>query len=377
MSFDKREDRLRTAWVWIAFVVFFLGVILFTTYGYMLGPISHDHGPWSSFGSLLSGFFMVASTGATVATLLFLAHQNKQIQNTNAEQQKVTERQLAAINFEQYINHRRFFLDRLNELQSFFANKFVFENSEEIYNKVFPLNSPTNLEFTAEISSTSESQNFLGKLGSELNRLDEFLTQSSWDKHGTRKLIGLLINTSSTLNLRMTNEVYDGDVIFNGKRTALNIYSIHEFLDIAKATYNSFSFYTGNPTFVGLDLLMTRFARDSLMEYFLEDRSDLSTLKVLKLIPGLEIIERIYFNLCEMKDVDFWLLQPSYSALLDVFSSRESVMKLRDKTFVDELADVGCVAAFTALSSSKSGDEGHTLLKQTHEYFNILLSRNQ
>lgn len=211
MSFDKREDRLRTAWVWIAFVVFFLGVILFTTYGYMLGPISHDHGPWSSFGSLLSGFFMVASTGATVATLLFLAHQNKQIQNTNAEQQKVTERQLAAINFEQYINHRRFFLDRLNELQSFFGNKFVFENSEEIYNKVFPLNSPTNLEFTAEISSTSESQNFLGKLGSELNRLDEFLTQSSWDKHGTRKLIGLLINTSSTLNLRMTNEVYDGD----------------------------------------------------------------------------------------------------------------------------------------------------------------------
>lgn len=166
-------------------------------------------------------------------------------------------------------------------------------------------------------------------------------------------------------------------VIFNGKRTALNIYSIDEFLDIAKATYNSFSFYTGNPTFVGLDLLMTRFARDSLMEYFLEDRSDLSTLKVLKLIPELETIERIYFNLCEMKDVDFWLLQPSYSALLDVFSSRESVMKLRDKTFVDELADVGCVAAFTALSSSKSGDEGHTLLKQTHEYFNILLSRNQ
>lgn len=136
MALDTKSKWLLAAWALIGMGVITFGGVLFTLYGSYLGPISHEHAAWSSFGSLLSGFFMVASTGATIATLLFLAHQNRQIQKTNAIQQQVTQAQLAATNFEQYVNHRRFFMERLTELQSSFGNAFNFEERESLYNKV-------------------------------------------------------------------------------------------------------------------------------------------------------------------------------------------------------------------------------------------------
>lgn len=206
-------------WVWSAWLAIGVGVVgfgvaLFSLYGIYLGPISHKHAAWSSFGSLLSGFFMVASTGATVATLLFLAHQNRQIQKTNTEQHRVINAQLAALNFEQYVNHRRFFLERLAELQSMFGDKFVFQNSDALYNKIFPKNSPTNLEFTAEIVTAIGSRNYLGTLNNNLSELDELFKNPCWADSGGRQLMGKLINLSVTLNLRMINDASDGDLIF-------------------------------------------------------------------------------------------------------------------------------------------------------------------
>lgn len=376
VSFDKKDDKLKTAWIWIAFIIVILGAILFTTYWWMLGPISHDHAAWSSFGSLLSGFFMVASTAATVATLLFLAHQNRQIQKTNEDQQKVTEKQLAAVNFEQYVNHRRYFMERLSGLQSAFGNRFVFEDTDDLYNKVFPKNSPTNLEFTAEVISVPATQNYLGKFRYQLDKLAEFSKSPEWERNGGRRLIGLLIDLSSTLNVRMVGEAFDGDVKFGNKMTFINIYSPDEFIEFAKSVFNSFVFYTGNEKFNGLERPMQRSASDSLMKFFLTQKQEPALIEICKKAPGLEIMEKIYFNLCVMKHVDFWLMQPTYATLMNAFSSRTGVMQLQDKDFVDQLADVGCCAASTALNQSSEADDGYELIKQTHELFNLLLARN-
>lgn len=274
------------AWLTIGVGVVGFGVVLFTLYGINLGPISHEHAAWSNFGSLLSGFFMVASTGATVATLLFLAHQNKQIQKTNTEQQRVTNAQLAAVNFEQYVNHRRFFMERLSELQSMFGNTFVFEDNDALYNKVFPKNTPTNLEFEAEVVIDPASQNYLGTFNLHLSALSDYASNPREDNRNGGWLVGKLINLSEALNLRMINEVSEGDLVFGGKRTAINICASDKFVSIAKAIYDSFMFYTGNDKIAGLKLPMGRSANDSLIEYFLKIKDHPDVIQVLKPLAG-------------------------------------------------------------------------------------------
>lgn len=318
---------------------------------------------------------MVASTCATLATLMFLAHQNKQIQDSNRKQQEVTDKQLAAVNFEQYVNHRRYFMDRLVEIQSAFGNRFVFENTDDLYSKVFPKNSPTNLEFTAEVISVPETQNYLGKFRCQLDKLAEFSESPEWERDGGRRLVGLLINLSVTLNVRMVGEPYDGDVLFDGKRTFINIYSSDEFVELAKVVFNSFLFYTGNEKISGFDLPMGRSATDSLMAYVLNTKEAPAVFDVVKTVPGLAVMEQIYFNLFQMEHEHFWFLQPSYATLMEAFSSRVGVMQLKNKEFVDQLVDVGCCAASTALKHSSEEDEGYQLLRQTHELFNLLLAR--
>ena len=375
MGFDKKEDRLKTAWIWIGFLVFTFGVILFTTYGVMLGPISHEHAAWSSFGSLLGGFFMIASTGATIATLLFLAHQNKQLQKVNQYQQAVTQAQLAAMNFEQYINHRRLFMDRLVELQSTFENKFVFVDGEKLYNNIFPKNGPTNLEFKVELDGSDVGENLLGRLGSRLEKLDKFLDQSQWKDEETRRLVGMLIEVYGDLQIRWTGEAFDGDIMFFRKHTGINIYSLNEFLTVAKSIYNSLLFYTGNSQFTGLDKSLMRYSRDALMEYFLNNHKNRETLEVLKIIPGLEVMERLYFNMDSLRGVNHdWLMKRSYSTLLEVFRSRNDVMKLRDDLFVNQLVSNGCRECSLAMETIGEENEDYELLKRCHEDFNTLLA---
>jgi len=375
VGFDKKEDRLKTAWIWIGFLVFTFGVILFTTYGVMLGPISHEHAAWSSFGSLLGGFFMIASTGATIATLLFLAHQNKQLQKVNQYQQAVTQAQLAAMNFEQYINHRRLFMDRLVELQSTFENKFVFVDGEKLYNNIFPKNGPTNLEFKVELDGSDVGENLLGRLGSRLEKLDKFLDQSQWKDEETRRLVGMLIEVYGDLQIRWTGEAFDGDIMFFRKHTGINIYSLNEFLTVAKSIYNSLLFYTGNSQFTGLDKSLMRYSRDALMEYFLNNHKNRETLEVLKIIPGLEVMERLYFNMDSLRGVNHdWLMKRSYSTLLEVFRSRNDVMKLRDDLFVNQLVSNGCRECSLAMETIGEENEDYELLKRCHEDFNTLLA---
>lgn len=122
---------------------------------------------------------------------------------------------------------------------------------------------------------------------------------------------------------------------------------------------------------------MGRSATDSLMEYFLKDKSSPEVIQVLKLLPELEIIEKIYFNLCEIDELYFHYFQPVYAVLIDVFSSRIGVEKLRNKVFIENMIDIGVKCAARALSQSAESDNDYDILKKTHEYFNIIINLNR
>ncbi|SDU29429.1 hypothetical protein [Pseudomonas moraviensis] len=376
MSFNKKEDRLKSAWIWIGFAVFVFGVVLFTIYGVKLGAISHDHTAWSSFGSLLGGFFMIASTGATVATLFFLAHQNKEIQRVNVYQREVTQAQLAAMNFEQYINHRRLFMDRLVELQTSYENKFVFVDGESLYNKIFTKNGPTNLVFKVDLDDTEDGENLLRRIGTRLDRLDKFLDQSQWNHNETRKLVGMLIDVYGDLQIRWTGEAFDGDVMFFGKHTGVNIYSLDDFLAIARSIYNSLLFYTGNKKYDGLNKSMMRYPCDALIEFFLEYHKLKDAIDVVKIIPGLAVIERLYLDLESFRGFDSdWLLKSTYSSLLDVFRSKEHVRTLKDDVFMANFVSVAMKECALALETVGEEGDNYPLLLKAQEEINSLHSR--
>jgi hypothetical protein len=376
VSFNKKEDRLKSAWIWIGFAVFVFGVVLFTTYGMKLGPISNDHAAWSSFGSLLSGFFMIASTGATVATLFFLAHQNKEIQKVNEYQREVTEAQLAAMNFEQYINHRRLFMDRLVELQTSHENKFVFVDGESLYNQVFTKNGPTNLVFKVDLDDTVSGENLLRRIGTRLDRLEKFLDQSQWDHNETRKLVGALIDVYGDLQIRWTGEAFDGDVIYFGNHTGINIYSLDDFLAVAKSIYSSLLFYTGNKKFDGFNKSMMRYPRDALIEFFLEYHKLKDAIDVVKIIPGLAVMERLYLDLESFRGFDSdWLLRNSYSSLLDVFRNKETVRTLKDDIFMANFVSIAMQECDLALKDFGEEDDNYALLLRAQERINSLHAR--
>lgn len=143
-SVDAVVKCFKRNWIWIAMAVVMagLGYKLFSTYAEKLPYVSNEHAAWSSFGSLMAGFFTLTGTVATIATLLFLARQNR-------EMQKVTKAQMDTLTFERYINHRKLFSDHLSELVATHKNTFVFRDPSRLYNSIFPDNSPHHCDFSA------------------------------------------------------------------------------------------------------------------------------------------------------------------------------------------------------------------------------------
>ena len=366
----SNEKEIHLSWIWISMggVLLILGGVLFTFYGRSLGPVSHEHAAWSSFGSLLSGFFTLTGTVATIATLLFL---NKQ----NQDQQKVTQAQISAMTFEQYINHRKLFMDRLLELQVTFENQLLFSNGEKLYRELFPNNRPTNLEFIVKPIQTEAVENLLGRLGGRLARLDEMLDKSHWKEDEVQNLVLLLLNVHGDLHIRWDGEAFDGDVFFLGKNTGINIYSVDEFLGRAKAIYNSLLFYTGNTQFEGLQKGGPRYVREALIKFFNGRHRLRDGVDVLKNIPGLEVMERLLFLTEELRGSDGnWIMLNTFRTLESAFESRESVVKLRDDLFVNTFVSIGFQEASMEMLNIGEDDKNYSKLKHcTEEMTNKLI----
>lgn len=255
-----------------------------------------------------------------------------------------------------------------------FGNTFVFENRDALYNKVFPKNTPTNLEFKAEVLTDPKSQNYLGALNLHLSVLRDYAKSPGRTDEDGRWLMGKLINLSEALDLRMVNEVAEGDLEFKGKRTPVNIYGADEFVMVATAIYDSFMFYTGNDKAERLLFPMGRSANDSLMEYFLGREEFPEIVKVLKPLPGLEMLERIYFDLCGIETEHFGYLEPLYAQLMEIFSSPTGVQKLRNNVYFADLLETGRRCTAKALARSEKGADDYDKLKVISEDLDILIA---
>lgn len=356
-------------WIGLGILLTMLGLILFGMYWYHLPVISSDHAAWSSFGSLLSGFFTLGGVLATIATLLFLNSQNQ-------NQQRFIDWQIKTQTFEQYINHRKLFIERLGELQTVCENKIRFHNPERTYNKIFPNNNPTQLEFEVKPNRSTDNENLLGRLGSRLERLDEMLDKSQWNGEETKELVDLLFFTSSDLQIEWIGDASDGDLLFDRKNIGINIYSLDEFAGRAKTIYNSFLFYTGNPPFKGFGKGSSRYVREALMKYFNSLHHPKHTLIALKATPGLAVMERMLFVTDSLRGPDLnWIMQNTFRTLESIFNSREDVIKLRDDIFVHELLSIGCQESSLGMIQFGEDDKRFPMLKHCWEEMNTLLAR--
>ena len=325
MSTDKKDGKLQSAWIWIAFIVFIAGVVLFTVYGMSLGPISGEHAAWASFGSLLAGFFTIAATGATIATLLFLAKQNK-------DMQKVTQAQLDTLTFERYINHRKLFIEQLKDLEITHNNSFRFLNPNKLYSNLFPENGPLKCEFSnaPKFDEQGYGTNFTGKIISGFDGLEDECNLPNFDRNVTDLFVKHLVGFhNDVLMIERVRNVQDGDLKFGLTPYLINIFSVNEYFTVAVDVSNMFLQFSGNPGLCSFKFKHdSRWVRDALMQYFYVSEGYLP-ISLTSEIVGVKALVSIYFEAFQLRDSESGLLFPKTNKrLIQAFSSSSNVNNL-------------------------------------------------
>lgn len=315
---------------WVSLVIgcgILIILVVFTVYGLSLGSLSHEHAAWSSFGSMLAGAFTLFGTTATVGTLLFLNAQFK-------EQQKVTSKQIEALTFDQYINHRKLFFEQLRFVEDVLEGKVRFKNHDHLYHKLFPDNSPYYCTFKVELVSDGLLQvGGLSDMYASVQRLEIALNKNQWLPMEADDLIKQLLLMRNKFNFTHVEEPSDGDVFLDDYNLGINIYSIEEYIGRQLAVVNSFLFYTGNKQFGSMfHLAASDELRQALMRNFNGRTVQKHSLAPIKTIRFIDDLERVFHWVSQAKSNGGEILFPNiYQKLSVVFSSRVEVNKLKDK----------------------------------------------
>ncbi|MCF4998025.1 hypothetical protein GIW70_12935 [Pseudomonas syringae] len=359
------------------FWLFGLGVtafagITFWQFHVHLGPISHDHTAWSSFGSLLSGVFTIVGSGATIATLLYLNNQNK-------EMQKVTQAQMDALTFEQYISHRKLFMEHLSESERLCGNAFKFRDPTHLYNSIFPENSPHKCAFKVEplLDENNDGLNHIGMIYSKFNRLQEFLKRSDFKEGEIDFLVNDLIDLSyDLLMISDTSKPMEGDVIFKGSTYGFNIFSLDIFIERAVLIANLILRITNN-----IELKTSsyhgdsRFVREALTKRYLF-AAEKRELKTRHFIKGLGILSFVHFAGRELREENKSYLLPATTRQLDkVFSSAQRVNELEDEQKFTETLNICLNEVAQKITTLAVKSENHTSALQIQDNLISLINR--
>ncbi|SEJ64471.1 hypothetical protein [Pseudomonas sp. NFR16] len=321
MANDKGEST--GSWFWYAFAVFVLctssGGLLFGLYGHYFPAITGVRDDWNVFGALLGGFGSCIGAVATLATLLFLAQQNRQ-------QQQFVAWQIETLTFEKFLSHRRVFSERLGEIQSRLEHKIRFRNPENLYYGLFPDNGPAKLLLAVAPDVSETSENLLGALKVRFEMLDQLIKKAEFSTQDAYELAGLLFEINSDLGFEWVGEPDDGDVVMAGLNIGVNIYSLHEALNRMKWIYNIYLRFTGNAPFDGLNHGVTRYVKDALMKC-----RRLRGYVVYRSVTDLQALQDLLFQVDSLRDdTKNWLLPDSYRLLEATFESRHDVAQLAD-----------------------------------------------
>lgn len=357
-------------WTWIACGVLLTsicgGVALFVTYWVYFPHLSGVREDWNVFGALLGGFGSCFGAGATLATLLFLAHQNR-------KQQGFIEWQIKAQTFDQLLSHQRVFGERLEEIASRYDHKIRFLDAESLYIRLFPKNCPSKVDFHSDPEHSETHENLLGRLKARFERLDTLLDKAEWTASEAYDLFETLCDLVDDLGFKWVGESSDGDIVRGVVHTGINIYSLHESLLRMKSIYNSYLRFTGNTEFEGLNRGVTGFVREALMK-----NRRLRRFVVYNSVPGLSDLQDLYFEIESLRDdASYWLLPETFERLRETFESRESVTELNDIHNYTYILGNGVREVKDALLKFDEHDDRHACLKACEETLHAIFAETR
>lgn len=351
----------------MSLVIAGLGYKLFSTYAEKLPFVSNEHTAWASFGSLLSGFFTLTGTVATIATLLFLARQNKSMQ-------KVTQAQLDTMTFERYISHRKLFIDLLTELEMNCGKVFKFRDPTLLYNSVFPNNSLHHCELSVEptYDENGDGTNHLGKMYAKFSKVKSLFDLPTFPNQKGHELIKELIDLRyEMLMIAQTSPSREGDVTLHGQEQGFNIFHLERFMQNAVKIGNMIFRFTKNP-----DLDIREFKIDSAIhrDYFIkafyveQQKSDLTIVKQNKFLSDLAWVRESVAALKEGDEIMF----PDARKHLDFkFGSFSRLEELVDRVILLGLVNI-CLTDIKSKYDKMSGGEHFKTVGEIHtKLFNV------
>lgn len=362
----------KIAWLFGVPLVLFAGIV-FTTYWYNLGDISHSDGPWSSFGSLMSGVFTLVGAGATIGTLLYLSEQNKKMQ-------EVTQAQLDAFRFERYLNHRKLFNENLSELVTTHKNTFAFRDPSHLYNEIFPENSPHQCVLSVPFAydDNGDGTNHVGVLHRKLERIKSLLDLAQPDGDDVDRLVHDLIDLSyDLLMIEPVGNRRVGDVIFMNTFYGFNIFALDEFIKPALNIANMIFRFTNNPT-MDAQLIQGNsfFVEEALIKAFFLKRKN-TPLNIHDNILGLSTFVYVYLVARDLHVGDELLLPKTVRLLRDKLFYVDAVNELALKEKFDSLLDVCLHELKLKLSGMTHKDEHYAQAMEFDHRLRGLIDHNR
>lgn len=340
---DMNEKTISTVmWCLLAFAVL-VPIVVLAVYGIKLGPVSSQTTDWGSFGSVMGGAFTLLSALATIATLLHLYGQQKKaevrqnakdIENEKAQKNhdNVVKKQISALTFEQYLKHQSAFLERINKMELGFKSKILFSNPEKLYRDIFPNNSPSYCSYTTELAEGDDkSLGFISNINEVCEKINYYLGYHP-DNTDIYKLVSHLYELQEKLAITYQEKEKEGDVFFAGQKIGLNIYDVYSLiLDIQKAV-NFVMFFSGRKE-IALERKFLILLGDSIYRKILEDERIGKIIHIYNEIPEVPKLYEICDFLCENNIT----LMNSYNKVKLLFVSREMVMQLKNKKYLNEV----------------------------------------
>lgn len=326
-------------WALLVFIVCLAcGALLFGVYGHYFPTIGGFREDWNVFGALIGGFGSCIGALATLATLLFLAHQNH-------KQQRFIDWQL-------YIAHKQSFFDRLTGLQNLHDDSFRFRDPETLYAALFPANGPSKVEVVVPPDSHELTGNYLGALSRKLAALDETLKIWNGDVEKRPRLVDDLLDLAHSLGYKWLNNNENGDILLLDKNYGVNIYWLKEFVDRAVSIHNAFLIFTGNSASNGFTQENYARPRVCLMRYFANRWSPKHGTVTTKLSYTFKLFERVYLAADIRTTSGLRIMQSTYMTLSGFFNSRVGIKNLEDPATLASLTHI----ALEELTNAFEGD---------------------
>ncbi|SEE44752.1 hypothetical protein [Pseudomonas kilonensis] len=330
-------------------VVVAVGVLW--AYGYYLGPVSRLATDWGSFGSVMSGAFTLLSSFATIGTLLFLYLQ--QVKNEERQvaldaenlvkQQRhddVVEKQLAALTFEQYLNHRKVFIERLNGQAIFFKSVIRFADPDRVYTAMFPNNSPSRCDYNVEIVEPENAKAYDLTDCLAIYRSVGELLENYKDKEEHLRLVQKLVHLQGCLGIEYIGPHREGDVFFLGRNAGLNIYNIEDTLIRVESVLNSILFYSGNQNVTPIHhKAQGGLMRDALYRTLTSYHRAQGAFEIRYEIEALPCLHDLYDD-SQHFIVSERMLEETYRRLETIFADYKEVEKLKNYEYADNLTDI-------------------------------------